>query len=120
VIFLAFDQGIDKRDQLLSLLPDQERTQLEQSIELAGSQGITIGGRVAAGVRAIATPILGPEGHAVMSLALIGTTVTVPESPFSKETRQLVDTAARLSQLMGYSGVHPGQEFVADEGLRAI
>jgi DNA-binding IclR family transcriptional regulator len=120
VIFLAFDQGIDKRDQLLSLLSDQERSQLEQSIEFAESHGITIGGRVSSGVRAIATPILGPEGHAVMSLALIGTTVTVPDSPFSKEARLLADTAATLSQLMGYSGAHPAQEFVSDEGLRAI
>jgi DNA-binding IclR family transcriptional regulator len=119
-VFLAFSGGEERTAPLMSLLPEIQRQELREEIELAAVQGIAIGGRVSSGVRAMAAPVLDAEGKTVMSLALIGTTTDVPDSPHSREARALIDTAAQLSTSLGFIGRHPGKSFLEEQALKAV
>jgi DNA-binding IclR family transcriptional regulator len=119
-VFLAFSGGEERTAPLMSLLPEVQKQELREEIEAAAAQGIAIGGRVSSGVRAMAAPVLDGEGKTVMSLALIGTTTDVPDSPHSREARALIDMAAQLSTSLGFIGRHPGKSFLEEQALKAV
>lgn len=106
--FLAFASDHEARENVLSLLPEGDRAELEAVIVEARNHGVTVGGRVSAGVRAIATAVLDAGGSAAMTLALIGTEATVSPALDSPEVNALIEAAAELSTALGYRGQHPG------------
>lgn len=119
-VFLAFNGTGESPAQIMSLLPEQQRQEVASEITTAAARGIAVGGRVASGVRALAAPILDAEGQTAMSLALIGTTADIPDSPLSREARALIDSAANLSSMLGFADRHPGISFLEEQGLQAV
>lgn len=119
-VFLAFEGTEERMAPLMALLPEPQKQELRTEVEAAAGQGIAVGGRVSSGVRALAAPILDSDGKTAMSLALVGTTADLADSPFSGEARALIDTAARLSSLLGFPGKHPGQSFLEEQSLKAV
>jgi DNA-binding IclR family transcriptional regulator len=108
LVLLAYCADAEDRENVLSLLPDSDRAEMENAITTTRRDGATVGGRVSEGVRAIATAVLDSTGSAAMTLALIGTEATVRPTLESAEAKMLIEAASGLSTELGYRGEHPG------------
>jgi DNA-binding IclR family transcriptional regulator len=106
-VFLAYQHDSNIIERVLSLLPQQDRAELERAVEQTRHEGLAIGGRVEQGVRAIAAPIFDRTGAVVMTLALVGTEAAVSPKNDSRQASELSRMAATLSrQLCHHEEAH--------------
>ncbi len=102
LVFLAYlpDGALVQR--LLAQFPPDVRAEIEGQIEEVRRQGLAISSRVIEGIRAIAVPVFDEQGTIAATMAFVGTTAALPESPDSSYARLLLATAQELSEQLGY------------------
>ncbi|MEU9335439.1 IclR family transcriptional regulator [Streptomyces sp. NPDC048290] len=102
-VFLAFLPP----EQVPSLPRAARRTAgLTEELEAIREHGLSVNSPTVNGVRTIAAPIF--EGDKISgTLAIVGTTATVPDDVASPMAQQLLETARSLSQRLGMSGDVP-------------
>lgn len=68
------------------------------------THGAAVSDTVTSGTRGIAAPVFDRDGRVAASVALLGTVHTLPAGYGSSQFTQLLDTTARLSRALGYTG----------------
>ncbi|NMR21353.1 IclR family transcriptional regulator [Cellulomonas fimi] len=105
LVFLAFLDDRRVVDRLLSLVPDR-RAELEKDIAQVAQDGVVIVSRIVEGLRTIAVPVFDSR-RITASLAVIGTTAALPDDVRGGVAHALIETAAGLSDQLGFAGPHP-------------
>lgn len=113
-VFLAFlgDPMVEQR--LLAQLPEARRREITEQLDGVRKQGYIVSDEVVRGIRAIAAPVFDGHGEVCATLAVIGTTVGMPERSPSRLEVALTGTAQRLSQQLGYADEPPYADLVKD------
>jgi DNA-binding IclR family transcriptional regulator len=82
---------------------------LQHELDEIRAHGLSVNSPAVNGVRTIAAPIF--EGERISgAMAVVGTTVSIPDDVGSPMAKALWETANALSQRLGNSGVHPSEE----------
>lgn len=100
-VFCAFlpNQQVPGLQKLL-----RKSSELRHELEAIRSHGVSVNSPAINGVRTIAAPIF--EGAAIIAaMAIVGTTVSVPDDVASTMASALVDTTRALSQRLGNADV---------------
>ncbi|MEU0506522.1 helix-turn-helix domain-containing protein [Nocardia sp. NPDC005998] len=79
LVFLAFRKDERARKRLIANLTEDQAQRTQQKLASVVAQRIAIHQRVVQGVRTVAVPILGSDGDIRATLALVGTTNSIPE-----------------------------------------
>lgn len=101
-VFLAYMPDREEVERLLRRLPEAARRDLETQMEHVRRHGFAINSRVVDGVRAVAAPVFGRAGTIEATLAIVGTTSTIPQRRDSNVVQALLRTAKHLSWHQGH------------------
>lgn len=90
-VFLAFDPAA------VPAASGVSRKELED----VRSHGVAVNSQVVQGIRAVAAPVF-QERSITATMAIVGTTASIPEGPTSPQAQAVKDAAARLSGDLGF------------------
>ncbi|MEU1980890.1 IclR family transcriptional regulator [Nocardia sp. NPDC019395] len=100
LIFLAFLKDGRARQRVLSGLGDDQKQQLQRKLAAVAQRRIAMNQKVVQGVRTIAVPILGSDGNIRATLAVVGTTSSVPDDIESGIAQALRAAGQTLTELI--------------------
>jgi DNA-binding IclR family transcriptional regulator len=98
--FLAFLKDGRARQRLIASLDDDQAQQVQRKLSAVAARRIAMHQRVVQGVRTIAVPILGSDGNIRATLAVVGTTNSIPEDIDSGIAQALRAAGETLTELI--------------------
>lgn len=102
LVFLAHLSDRALVERLLDELPDLTRRQITDGMERARATGVAENDLVTQGIRAVAAPVFDSLGEVRATVALVGTSESIPAGPESASARALRATADQISHRLGY------------------
>ncbi|MFW6075862.1 MAG: IclR family transcriptional regulator [Chloroflexota bacterium] len=101
-VFLAYLPDREEVDRLLRRFPEAAQRDMRTQLRHVSQLGFAVNSRVVDGMRAVAAPVFGRDGTIEATLAIVGTTATVPQRKDSHAVQALLRTARQLSWHQGH------------------
>lgn len=102
IVFLAHLADRELVDRLIYDLPEITRREVTAEIGRSRTTGIAENTVITQGIRAVAAPVFGSLGEIRATVALVGTSDSIPAGSDSKLARALANAAGEISQRLGY------------------
>ncbi|MFE5703392.1 IclR family transcriptional regulator [Rhodococcus koreensis] len=115
--FLAFLKDGRARQRLIASLDDDQAQQMQRKLSAVAARRIAMHQRVVQGVRTIAVPILGSDGNIRATLAVVGTTNSIPEDIDSGIAQALRAAGETLTTLI--ADADPASPPVAEKSSKS-